>query len=111
MSHADVNERPAPDRERVEIAEYVHEFQVTSDEAYNTARHCLMDSLGCAILALRYPACVRHLGPFIPGTVVPGGVRVPGTRFELDPVKGAFDIGCLIRWLDYNDTWLAAEWG
>src|ERR1041384_5775471 len=70
-----------------------------------------MDSLGCAMLALQYPACVRHLGPIVPGAEVPHGVRVPGTSFVLDPVKAAFDIGCLIRWLDYNDTWLAAEWG
>src|SRR5205814_22153 len=71
----------------------------------------LMDSLTCAILALQSPACRRHLGPIVPGTVVPHGVRVPGTRFELDPVKGAFDIGCLVRWLGFNDAWLAAEWG
>src|SRR5262249_53215168 len=76
-----------------------------------TARYCLMDSLACAILALQYPACRRHLGPIVPGTTVPNGVRVPGTPHVLDPVKGAFDIGCMVRWLDFNDTWLAAEWG
>ena len=82
-----------------------------SEEAYDTARYCLVDSLGCAMLALQYPACVKHLGPIVPGTVVPHGARVPGTDYQLDPVKAAFDIGCTIRWLDFNDTWLAAEWG
>src|SRR5262245_41858319 len=109
-THADSNIRPAPDQELVEIARYVT-GPVESDEALDTARYCLMDSLGCAILALRYPACRRHLGPIVPGTTVPGGARVPGTQFVLDPVKAAFDIGCLVRWLDFNDTWLAAEWG
>lgn len=108
---ADSNVRPEPDAELVAIADYVTAAPTPSDEAYDTARYCLMDSLGCAMLALQYPACVRHLGPIVPGTVVPGGVRVPGTNFQLDPIKGAFDIGCTIRWLDYNDTWLAAEWG
>lgn len=108
---ADSNVRPDPDPELVAIADYVVGPAAFSAEAYETARYCLMDSLGCALLALQYPACVKHLGPIVPGTVVPGGVRVPGTRFELDPIKGAFDIGCAIRWLDYNDTWLAAEWG
>lgn len=110
-SHADYNVRPAPDPDLVDIARYVAETTITSDEAFDTARFCLMDSLGCAILALRYPACRKHLGPIVPGTTVPFGVRVPGTSYELDPVKGAFDIGCLVRWLDFNDTWLAAEWG
>jgi 2-methylcitrate dehydratase len=105
------NVRPAPDAELVAIADYVADTPITSKEAYDTARYCLMDSLGCAMLALQYPACVKHLGPIVAGTVVPGGVRVPGTNFQLDPVKAAFDIGCTIRWLDYNDTWLAAEWG
>lgn len=110
-THADSNIRPQPDGELVEIARYVVEYDIQSNEAFDTARYCLMDSLGCAMLALQYPACRRHLGPIVPGTIVPYGARVPGTRFELDPVKAAFDIGCLIRWLDYNDTWLAAEWG
>ena len=109
--HADLNVRPNPDADLVEIAEYVTGPPPISPECFETARYCLLDSLGCATLALQYPACVRHLGPVVPGTVVPRGARVPGTRFELDPVKAAFDIGCLIRWLDYNDTWLAAEWG
>lgn len=100
-----------PDAALVAIADYVDGFQITSDAAYDTARYCLMDSLGCAMLALKYPACARHLGPIVPGTVVPHGARVPGTDYQLDPVKAAFDIGCTIRWLDYNDTWLAAEWG
>jgi 2-methylcitrate dehydratase len=108
---SDSNQRPDPDAELVAIADYVVGSAPASDEAYQTARYCLMDSLGCAILALKYPACVRHLGPIVPGTTVPGGVRVPGTSFQLDPVKAAFDIGCTIRWLDFNDTWLAAEWG
>jgi 2-methylcitrate dehydratase len=110
-SSADVNVRPAPDAELVALADYVADYRVTSDEAYDTARWCLMDSLGCAMLALRYPACTRHLGPIVPGTTVPHGARVPGTAYQLDPVKAAFDIGCSIRWLDFNDTWLAAEWG
>jgi 2-methylcitrate dehydratase len=108
---ADTNIRPAPDAELVNIANYVADYRVTSDEAYDTARYCLMDSLGCALLALNYPDCARHLGPIVPGTTVPNGVHVPGTDYVLDPVKAAFDIGTLIRWLDFNDTWLAAEWG
>ena len=107
----DSNVRPAPDAELVAIADYVMDTPILRDEAYDTARYCLMDSLGCAMLALQYPACGNHLGPIVPGTVVPGGVRVPGTNYQLDPIKAAFDIGCTIRWLDYNDTWLAAEWG
>ncbi|MCP5120550.1 MAG: 2-methylcitrate dehydratase, partial [bacterium] len=76
-----------------------------------TARHCLMDSLGCAMLALNYPACTKLLGPVVPGAEMTGGARVPGTQWELDPVRAAFNVGAMIRWLDYNDTWLAAEWG
>lgn len=110
-TQADLNIRPAPDREMVDIADYVTDYVIDSNEAYDTARYVLMDSIGCALLALRYPECAKLLGPVVPGTVVPLGVRVPGTQFELDPVKGAFDIGTLIRWLDFNDTWLAAEWG
>jgi 2-methylcitrate dehydratase len=109
--YSDSNVRPDTDPELVAIADYVADTPIGSVEAYDTARYCLMDSLGCAMLALRYPACVKHLGPIVRGTVVPGGVRVPGTTFQLDPVKAAFDIGCTIRWLDFNDTWLAAEWG
>src|SRR5205814_2325510 len=95
----------------VAIADYVVDFPIESAEAYQTARFCLMDSLGCALLALNFPACTKLLGPIVPGTVVPNGSRVPGTAFELDPVTAAFNIGALIRWLDFNDTWLAAEWG
>ncbi|MSU78177.1 MAG: bifunctional 2-methylcitrate dehydratase/aconitate hydratase [Gemmataceae bacterium] len=105
------NIRPEPDRELVAVADYVCHTPISSDEAYDTARYCLMDSLGCAMLALQYPACRKHLGTIVPGTIVPGGVRVPGTSYQLDPINAAFDIGCTIRWLDYNDTWLAAEWG
>jgi 2-methylcitrate dehydratase len=95
-----------------DIAEYVDIFAFANNaEVYETARYCLMDSLGCAILALRFPECTKLLGPVVPGTIVPKGCRVPGTNFVLDPVVGAFNIGCLIRWLDFNDTWLAAEWG
>ncbi len=110
-ANVDLNERPAPDQELVDIAEYVANYDVDSSEAFDTARNCLIDTLGCGLLALRFPECTKHLGPIAPGTVVPNGVRVPGTSHELDPVKAAWDIGCIIRWLDYNDTWLAAEWG
>ncbi len=95
----------------VDIANYVHKHEIHSDLAYETARWCLLDSLGCGLLALKYPACRKMLGPVVPGTQWSGGCRVPGTPLELDPVKAAFDIGTLIRWLDFNDTWLAAEWG
>jgi len=105
------NVRPKPDRVLVDIANYVRRYRVTSGEAYNTARLCLIDALGCGLEALSYPACTKLLGPWIPGTVVRNGARVPGTRFRLDPVQAAFNIGTMIRWLDFNDTWLAAEWG
>ena len=105
------NNRPEPDPILVDIAEYVADYPIDSQLAYETAQHCLIDSLGCGLLALRYPECTKHLGPVISGTHVPNGARVPGQQFELDPVQAAFNIGCLIRWLDYNDTWLAAEWG
>lgn len=100
-----------PDALLNDIADYVVDYQITSDEAYRTARYCLMDSLGCALLALNYPACTKLLGPVVPGSSMPGGARVPGTEYELDPVQAAFTLGAMIRWLDYNDTWLAAEWG
>lgn len=105
------NERPAPDQELVDIAQYITDYEINSNEAFDTARNCLMDTLGCGLLALRFPECTKLLGPLVEGTVVPHGARVPGTQFRLDPVKAAWDIGCIIRWLDYNDTWLAAEWG
>jgi 2-methylcitrate dehydratase len=107
----DENIRPAPDAELESIADYVSRENIKSDLAYTTARYCLMDALGCAILALRYPACTKLLGPIVPGTLVPVGARVPGTSYLLDPILAAFNIGTLIRWLDFNDTWLAAEWG
>ena len=109
--NVDLNQRPDPDKELVAIADYVMDYQIESDEAYDTARNCLMDTLGCGFLALRFPECTKLLGPLVEGTVVPQGARVPGTSYQLDPVKAAWDIGCIIRWLDYNDTWLAAEWG
>ncbi len=105
------NVRPPPDELLVQIADYVCDFRITSDEAFDTARHCLMDTLGCGILALSYPACTKMLGPIVPGAVLENGARVPGTAWQLDPQAAAFNIGCAIRWLDFNDTWLAAEWG
>ena len=110
-SNVDVNVRPDPDSELVKIADYVVGHEISSKEAMETAKNCLMDTLGCGFLAQKFPECAKHLGPLVPGTVVPLGARVPGTQFELDPVKAAWDIGCMIRWLDFNDTWLAAEWG
>jgi 2-methylcitrate dehydratase len=110
LSHIS-NIRPEPDQVLVDLVDYVSDYVIDSEEAYETARLCLMDTLGCGLLALRYPECTKHLGPIVPGTVVPGGAKVPGTSFQLDPVTAAFNIGCMIRWLDYNDTWLAAEWG
>jgi 2-methylcitrate dehydratase len=105
------NVRPAPDKVLADIAGYVSDYKIRSKEAYDTARHCLMDTLGCGLEALGYPACTKLLGPIVPGTIVPGGARVPGTQFQLDPVQAAFNIGAMVRWLDFNDTWLAAEWG
>ncbi|HKA40658.1 MAG TPA: bifunctional 2-methylcitrate dehydratase/aconitate hydratase [Burkholderiales bacterium] len=103
--------RPKPDQVLADIADYVVSYQIKSKEAYNTARLCLMDTLGCGLEALEYPACTKLLGPVVPGTVVPNGAKVPGTSYQLDPVTAAFNIGAMIRWLDFNDTWLAAEWG
>ncbi len=105
------NVRPKPDKVLVDIADYAGEYEIKSAEAYNTARLCLMDTLGCGLEALEYPACTKLLGPLVPGTAVPNGARVPGTQYQLDPVQAAFNIGAMIRWLDFNDTWLAAEWG
>jgi 2-methylcitrate dehydratase len=99
------------DRVMVDIVDYVRGYEIVSELAYTTARHCLIDTLGCGLEALEYPACTKLLGPVVPGTAVPNGARVPGTQFQLDPVQAAFNIGTLIRWLDFNDTWLAAEWG
>lgn len=105
------NVRPDPDQVLVDIANYVADVAIESPEAWNTARLCLMDTLGCGLEALSYPACTKLMGPIVPGTLVPNGAKVPGTQFQLDPVQAAFNIGAMIRWLDFNDTWLAAEWG
>jgi 2-methylcitrate dehydratase len=99
------------DKEIVDIVDYVFDYEVTSDLAYETAWSCLMDTLGCGLESLEYEACTKLLGPLVPELQVKDGVRVPGTAYRLDPVQGAFNIGALIRWLDFNDTWLAAEWG
>ncbi|PTB22806.1 2-methylcitrate dehydratase [Trinickia symbiotica] len=111
MSASTSNVRPEPDRVLVDIVDYVLGFEVDSALALETARHCLIDTLGCGLEALSYPACTKLLGPIVPGTIVPHGAKVPGTQFQLDPVQAAFNIGAMIRWLDFNDTWLAAEWG
>ena len=111
MSSQIGNERPAPDKVLTDIADYALDYRIGSDLAYTTARYCLLDTLGCGLEALEYPACTRLLGPIVPGMVVPNGARVPGTSYQLDPVQAAFNIGAMIRWLDFNDTWLAAEWG
>jgi 2-methylcitrate dehydratase len=112
MSH-DIKsaERPAPDAVLTAIADYALNFKIDSDLAYETASYCLMDTLACGFLALKYPACTKLMGPVVPGATLRGGARVPGTSYELDPVNAAFNIGTMIRWLDFNDTWLAAEWG
>ena len=107
----DLNVRPEADKVLVDIAEYVCNASIESNEALDTARYCLMDTLGCGFLALGYEECTKLLGPTVPGTTVPNGARVPGTDYVLDPITAAWDIGCMIRWLDFNDTWLAAEWG
>lgn len=104
-------ERPQFDSVISDIVDYVFDTEITSSEAYETARYCLIDSIGCGLLALDYPACTKMMGPVVPGASMSGGARVPGTSYELEPVMAAFNIGCMIRWLDFNDTWLAAEWG
>jgi len=111
MSAPISNVRPKPDQVLVDIADYVGRKKIASDLAYDTARNCLIDTLGCGFEALAYPACTKLLGPIVPGTVVPNGAKVPGTPHQLDPVQAAFSLGAMIRWLDFNDTWLAAEWG
>ncbi|MDX3894273.1 bifunctional 2-methylcitrate dehydratase/aconitate hydratase [Pusillimonas sp.] len=111
MSAPISNVRPEPDQVLVDIVDYVLNYRIDSALAFQTARNCLIDTLGCGLEALDYPACTKLLGPIVPGTVVPHGAKVPGTQFQLDPVQAAFNIGAMIRWLDFNDTWLAAEWG
>jgi len=111
MSSHIANARPEPDKVLTLIADYATKYRIKSDLAYGTARYCLMDTLGCGLEALEYAACTKLLGPIDPETVTPRGARVPGTKFQLDPVQAAFSIGAMIRWLDFNDTWLAAEWG
>ncbi len=111
MSAPISNLRPKPEAVLTKIADYATKYAIKSADAYETARYCLIDTLGCGFEALEYPACTKLMGPIVPGTVVPNGAKVPGTQFQLDPVKAAFDIGAMIRWLDFNDTWLAAEWG
>jgi len=105
------NVRPSFDQPLIDIVDYVFGYQIESPLAYETARYCLLDTIGCGLQALDFPACTKLLGPLVPGMSITNGARVPGTSFELDPVQAAFNIGTLIRWLDYNDTWLAAEWG
>jgi 2-methylcitrate dehydratase len=111
MSATISNKRPQPDAVLVDIVDYALNFKIDSKLALETARNCLIDTLGCGLEGLEYPACRKLMGPIVPGTVVPNGAKVPGTQFQLDPVQAAFNIGCMIRWLDFNDTWLAAEWG
>ncbi|HEX5314632.1 MAG TPA: bifunctional 2-methylcitrate dehydratase/aconitate hydratase [Gammaproteobacteria bacterium] len=111
LSDSKSAERPAPEKVLTDIADYVLDYEIESDEAFGTARYDLMDTLACGMLALNYPACTKLLGPVVPGATLAGGARVPGTDYELDPVQAAFNIGAMIRWLDFNDTWLAAEWG
>ena len=111
MSYPTPKNPTAPDKVLSDIADYVCDYVIESEEAYQTARICLIDTLGCGIEALDYPACTKLLGPVVEGTVVPHGTKIPGTPHQLDPVRGAFNIGAMVRWLDFNDTWLAAEWG
>lgn len=111
MSSHISNERPPVDKVISDIADYVLNYEIKNDLAWQTAHYCLLDTLGCGFEALTYPACTKLLGPIVPGTIVPAGAKVPGTVYQLDPVQAAFNIGTIIRWLDFNDTWLAAEWG
>lgn len=111
MSSHISNNRPEPDQVLVDIADYVLNYKVDSDLALETAHYCFLDTIGCGFEALTYPACTKLLGPIVPGTIVPNGAKVPGTAYQLDPIQAAFNIGAMVRWLDFNDTWLAAEWG
>src|SRR5258708_12102149 len=111
MSSHISNVRPNPDKVLADIVDYVQKYRVVWKEAYERGGYCVMDKLGWGFEALQFPACTKLLGPIVPGTVVPNGAKVPGTSFQLDPVHAAFNLGAMIRWLDFNDTWLAAEWG
>ena len=111
MAPGEIHTWPAPDQALADMADYIFNEQAFSQEAYRTAHLSFVDALGCGLAALSFPACTRLLGPIVPGQVTPGGARVPGTAYQLDPVQAAFNLGAMIRWLDYNDTWLAAEWG
>jgi 2-methylcitrate dehydratase len=111
MSAQISNKRPQPDKVLTDIVDYVLQYEIKNELAWKTAHYCLLDTLGCGLEALTYPACTKLLGPIVKGTIVPNGAKVPGTQFQLDPVQAAFNIGAIIRWLDFNDTWLAAEWG
>ncbi|MGO1595205.1 MAG: bifunctional 2-methylcitrate dehydratase/aconitate hydratase [Sphingobacterium sp.] len=111
MSSPILNNRPDPDQVLVDIADYVLNYQITSQLAMETAHYCFLDTIGCGFEALTYPACTKLLGPIVSGTIVPQGAKVPGTAYQLDPIQAAFNIGTMVRWLDFNDTWLAAEWG
>jgi 2-methylcitrate dehydratase len=111
MSAEVSNIRPDPDKILGQLADYAAHYIPDSQEALATARYNLLDSLGCGLLALHYPECAKRLGPIVPGATLANGARVPGTDWQLEPVHAAFNIGAMIRWLDYNDTWLAAEWG
>jgi 2-methylcitrate dehydratase len=111
MSSHISNERPQPDKVLTDIADYVLNYEIKNELAWKTAHYCLLDTLGCGFEALTYPACTKLLGPIVNGTFVPNGAKVPGTNYQLDPVQAAFNLGAIVRWLDFNDTWLAAEWG
>jgi 2-methylcitrate dehydratase len=111
MSSHISNDRPQPDQVLTDIVDYVLAYEIKNELAWKTAHYCLLDTLGCGFEALTYPACCKLLGPVVQGTIVPNGAKVPGTQFQLDPIQAAFNIGAIIRWLDFNDTWLAAEWG
>src|SRR5690606_19601666 len=111
MSTSISNIKPKPDQPLVDIADYVLHYQIESDLALKTAHYCLLDTLVCGFEAFTYLACTKFLALIVPGTIVPNGAKVPGTSFQLDPIQAAFNIGAMIRWLDFNDTWLAAEWG
>ncbi|MEI5984859.1 UNVERIFIED_CONTAM: prpD [Trichonephila clavipes] len=111
MSSHISNNRPNPDQVLLDIADYILDYKIDSQLAKETAHYCFLDTIGCGFEALTYPACTKMLGPIVPGTIVPNGAKVPGTPYQLDPIQAAFNIGAMVRWLDFNDTWLAAEWG